>query len=282
MKNIVVGIDFSNNSVNALKHAVALVLKSNAVLHLVWVKTPAVSNELAQKSSSTYIQKAQEYLQQLKAECKKEAPNADINCVMLEGKPAYELTKYAGNLLDCLLVMGTHGASGFEEAIIGSNAFKTIGLTTVPTLILRENISINRDLTQILVPIDSSFETLQKMKYAVGLAKDFSAKLLLLGINTTEDEVLRHTINVQLGHAASMCDNANVRYEVHTISVKGISTLAVIDFAKNVDVNLITFMREEEDDMTNFWMSSTTRQLINTSPVPLFIIPNVNHCVQTK
>ena len=44
MKNIVVGIDFSKNSLNALKHAVAIGLKTKGTLHLVWVKTPAVSN----------------------------------------------------------------------------------------------------------------------------------------------------------------------------------------------------------------------------------------------
>ena len=282
MKNIVVGIDFSKNSLNALKHAVAIGLKTKGTLHLVWVKTPAVSNEIAKKSASSYTKRAEEYLQHLKAECKAEAPHCGVNCVILEGKPAYELTKFAANLQDSILVMGTHGVSGFEEAFIGSNAYKTIGLTEVPVLIIRENIEINRDLTQILVPIDSSFETLQKMKPAIKFAKAFSAKLLLLGINTSEDPMLKHTINVQLGHAGNMCTKANVRHDVHTIAVKTNSSKAVIDYAQNVDVNLVVIMREEEEDMTNFWMGSTTRMMINTSPVPMLIIPNVNHFAVSK
>ena len=52
MKNIVVGIDFSKNSLNALKHAVAIGLKTKGTLHLVWVKTPAVSNEIVSRYSS--------------------------------------------------------------------------------------------------------------------------------------------------------------------------------------------------------------------------------------
>ena len=36
MKNIVVGIDFSQNSENALRHAVALALKTDAKIHIVW------------------------------------------------------------------------------------------------------------------------------------------------------------------------------------------------------------------------------------------------------
>lgn len=282
MKNIVVGIDFSKNSLNALKHAVAIGLKTKGTLHLVWVKTPAVSNEIAKKSASSYTKRAEEYLQHLKTECKAEAPECTVNCIILEGKPAYELTKFAANLQNSILVMGTHGASGFEEAFIGSNAFKTIALTEVPVLIIRENIEINRDLTQILVPIDSSFETLQKMKHAIKFAKAFSAKMLLLGINTSENPELRHIINVQLGHASAMCDKANVRYDVHTIAVKTSTTKAVVDYAKSVDVNLFVIMREEEDDMTNFWMGSATRQMINTSPVPMLVIPNVNHFAVSK
>lgn len=282
MKNIIVGIDFSKNSMNALKHAVAIGLKTKGTLHLVWVKTPSVSNEIAKHLESSYSKKAEDFLLNLKQECIAEAPECTINCVILEGKPAYELTKYAANLQNSILVMGTHGVSGFEEAFIGSNAFKTIGLTEVPILIIRENIEINRDLTQILVPIDTSFETLQKMKYAIKFAKDFSAKILLLGINTSEDPMLKHTVNVQLGHASDMCDKANVRHEVRTIAVKTNSSKAVVDYAQNIDVNLLVIMREEEEDMTNFWMGSTTRMVINTSPVPMLIIPNINHFTINK
>jgi len=79
-----------------------------------------------------------------------------------------------------------------------------------------------------------------------------------------------------------MCNSKNIRYEAHTIAVNSTSTKAVLDYAQNIDVNLVVIMREEEDDMTNLWMSGATRQMINTSPVPMLIIPNVNHFAVSK
>jgi hypothetical protein len=49
-----------------------------------------------------------------------------------------------------------------------------------------------------------------------------------------------------------MCDDAIVRNAAATIDIKGNVAQAVIEFAKNQDVNLIAVMREEEDDFSNF------------------------------
>lgn len=276
MKNIVVGIDFSKNSLNALKHACSLSLRTGGKLHLVWVKTPTTTNAIG-VSKSQVSKKAEEKLEEYVAECKKEVPKSEIISVILEGKSAAELTKYTANLQNSVLVMGTHGASGFEDETTGSNAMRALGLTKVPILILREGVKITRDLIQVLVPIDTSFETLQKMKYAITFAKAFSAKVMLLGLKASKNPEMTHVINVQLGHAIAMCEQANVRFSAATIDVTGNAAKAVIDFASKEDVNLITVMREEEDDFSTFWLGTTTRQLASISPIPLLVIPNVNH-----
>jgi nucleotide-binding universal stress UspA family protein len=41
-------------------------------------------------------------------------------------------------------------------------------------------------------------------------------------------------------------------------------------------------MREEEDDFSNFWMGSATRQLVNNTPMPLLVIPNVTYFSVSK
>ena len=283
MKNIVVGIDFSKNSYNAMKHAVTISLRNKAKLHLVWVKTAAMKTDLAVNTTTDdYMSKVREKLNEWVEECKAEAPESSVTSIILEGKPAIELCKYASNLNKGMIVMGTHGVSGFEEFFVGSNAFRTLNLTTVPVLILREGIEINRDLTEILVPIDTSFETLQKMKIAIEFAKDFSAKICLLGMINPISNDIKHIINVQLNHAASMCKKANVRYDVLPLEISGDSITALLDSAKKMDVNLMVIMREEEHDLSSVWMGSNTRQVVNNSPMPLLIVPNVNQYLLNK
>ena len=283
MKNIVVGIDFSKNSYNAMKHAVAISLKNKAKLHLAWVKTAAMKTDLAVSTTTdNYMTTVREKLNQWVEECKTEAPESSVTSIVLEGKPAVEICKYAANLSKAMIVMGTHGVSGFEEFFVGSNAFRTINLTSVPVLILREGIEINRDLTEILVPLDTSFETLQKMKISIEFAKDFNAKICLLGVVNPVSNDIKHVINVQMQHAAAMCKKANVRYDVQTLDVPGDSISALLGAAKKMDVNLMVIMREEENDLSSVWMGSNTRQIVNNSPMPLLIVPNVNQFLLNK
>ena len=277
MKNIVVGIDFSENSENALRHAIAVALKSKGVLHVVWVKTPTASTKLDVANEDDMMTKAHARLDEMVKWARAEAPKLVIQPVILEGKAYVKLTQYATNLPDSLLVIGSHGASGFEEMFIGSNTMKVVGTTKIPVLIIGHNVNVKRDLTKILVPVDTSFETLQKIKPATQIASLFSAKISLLGLCDDKYPDERHVIGVQLNHAAGMCDVANVRYDAATLEVKGDVPTAVVEWAKKEDVNLIVIMREDEDDITSFWLGSTTRQLMNQSPMPLLVIPNVMH-----
>jgi nucleotide-binding universal stress UspA family protein len=274
MKNIVVGIDFSQNACNAMRHAVAIAIKTKGTIHLVWVKTPGVSQNIVKENSLDYAKSAEKKLNELVKQCKAEAPSCEVHGVILEGKTSKQLTKFASNLSDSTLVIGTHGISGFEEFFVGSNAFKSINMSKQPVLILREGVDVHRDLINILAPIDTSFDTLQKIKHAVAYAQAFNAKLLLAGLMRTNKED-RHIVKVQLKHARNMCDDANIRYEVHELAVKGNIAEKLIKYAISKEVNLMVIMRESDSSVQ--WVGTDACQLINQAPMPLLIIPNVDH-----
>ena len=280
MKNIVVGIDFSNNSINSMKHAVAISLKTGGKLHLVWVKTPGAAKGLGKGSIDDFTKEANRKLELLAKECRAETPNSEVQVVILEGKTFEVLPQYAANLESALIVIGTHGISGFEEQFLGSNAFKLVCASTVPILILREGIQINRDLTQILAPIDISFETLQKVKPAIAFAKAFGAKILLEGFHLHKDKEGKHVVEVQCGHAAKLCLNANVRHDIEIREYENAINDAVIQCAEQKDVNLMVIMRESESG--GLFIKNTVQQLLITTPMPLLTIPNVNHFSITK
>lgn len=273
MKNIIVGIDFSNSSMNAMRHAVAVALKTGADMHLVWVKTPGVSNNVTDDKGDNYIKKVQKTLEEWKDLCKMESPDTEVNTVILEGKVHQEITRYASNQPNSVIVMGTHGTSGFEEGYIGNNVYRLINDATVPVLIMRENIEIKRDLHNIYAPIDLSFETLQKMRYAIFLAKAFAAKISITGIYYPNNADTRHVINVQMRHAADMCEDSNVRFELIPLTVQKDLCKVLLDHAHQLDSNLIVIMREENE--TDFSANSTMREILSTSKMPLLIIPNV-------
>jgi len=272
-KNIIVGVDFSNSSHNAMRHAVSIALKTGADIHLVWVKTPGVANNVTDDGGDNYIHKVQASLEDWKKECKMEAPAVEVNTVILEGKVHTEILKYAANQSIPIVVMGTHGTSGFEEGYIGNNANRLIKEARVPILIMRENIEIKRDLHNIYAPIDLSFETLQKMRYATYLAKCFAAKVLIAGIYYPNNADTRHIINVQMRHASDMCEDKNVRHEMVPLTVHRDYVQTLLNHAHELDANLIVIMREESE--TDFTSSSNMTEILSTSKMPLLIIPNI-------
>lgn len=270
-KNIIVGVDFSQSSLNAMRHAVSLALKTGADIHLVWVKTPGVTRNA--DGDDEYIHKCQAHLEEWKDMCRMESPTTEVNTIILEGKVHVELPKYATNFSNPIIVMGAHGSSGFEEGYIGNNANRLIRETKVPILIMRENIEIKRDLHNIYAPIDLSFETLQKMRYATYLAKRFAAKITIAGIYYPNNVDTRHIINVQMRHAADMCEDANVRHEMVPLTVQRDYVQTLLNHAHEQDANLIVIMREESE--TDFTSSSNMNEILSTSKMPLLIIPNV-------
>ena len=272
-KNIIVGVDFSNSSHNAMRHAVSIALKTGADIHLVWVKTPGVANNVTEDGGDNYIHKVQASLEDWKKECKMEAPAVEVNTVILEGKVHTEILKYAANQSVPIVVMGTHGTSGFEEGYIGNNANRLIKEARVPILIMRENIEIKRDLHNIYAPIDLSFETLQKMRYATYLAKCFAAKVLIAGIYYPNNADTRHIINVQMRHASDICEDKNVRHEMVPLTVHKDYVQTLLNHAHELDANLIVIMREESE--TDFTSSSNMTEILSTSKMPLLIIPNI-------
>ncbi len=275
MKNIVVGIDFSESSENALKHAVAVAIKFEVPIHLVWVKTPGMSSQLL--SGSNHMTEAENRLERMLHNIKLEAPAVNAQRVILEGKPSIEICKYAHNLVNPLIVIGMHGMSGFEEKYVGNNAFRIVTMAKCPVLALRLDIHIGRDLTEIMVPIDASFETLQKVTPAITFAKAFNAKVNLLGTYTSSEQDVRYVLNVHLRQAQEMCDKLSVRYETSTISIRDNVCQSLVEYAKTADVNMLVIMREEEEEFADLWLGSTTRRLMSYTTMPMLIIPNVNH-----
>lgn len=275
MKNIVVGVDFSNCSMNAMRHAVSISIRNHAKLHLVWVKTPKTfADTESDKKTGDYMSKATAKLQEWARMCKQESPASEVNTVILDGKIHIVLVQYAANLPESIIALGTHGISGFEEGYIGNNAYRLINHSSVPVLIMRENINIKRDLYKILTPIDMSFETLQKMKLSIKLAKDFAAQICLLGIINPIDAETKHIVNVQLNNAVKMCLKAAVRYSAKSMEITTDVSSVVLNYAREIDANLITLMREESDSY--FTASTVMRSILTTSQRPLLILPNVN------
>ncbi len=271
MKDIIVGTDFSECSINALKHATAIAEKIGCDIVLLWVEKPGASLEDDAKGEKNYREKAEKKLITI-ADSYKSLMSKENRIIpkIRQGKPATEISKEAEKNEARLIVVGSHGNSGFEEGQIGSNAYRTVMAVKCPVLTVQYHTNFSRALTDIVLVVDSTEETLQKVPFTVKIAKLFAAKIHILGIVTSNIKGQQNLVEAYLRNAEKYVRDHNIRFSTYIKdSTNAVNT--IIDFTKEVDANLIVIMSEQSNDM-GVWLGSQARDMINKSKSPVLCI----------
>ncbi len=182
-----------------------------------------------------------------------------------------EIVQTAKETDAALIVMGTHGVTGFEEFWMGSNAYKVVNSTSCPVLTMREDARINEFKT-IVLPIDTSFESRQKVPYAQKLAEKFGATIHVLGVSTDTDKDAEYKINAYIRQIE---DHFTEHKISHTVSknLGGNITNNTINFAKEKNADLIVIMTEQELQIGSFFLGKFAQQMVNHSTIPVLSIP---------
>jgi nucleotide-binding universal stress UspA family protein len=142
IRSILVPIDFSVHSKNALKYAVLMARQFGAALHLVYVVEPTiypadlgfgqvvlpgVEEELRQKGAL-----------ELRALIEKEIGDAvSATSMVRTGNPHHEILNEAEEKEVDLIIVATHGHSGVEHMLFGSTADRIVRHARCPVLIVR-------------------------------------------------------------------------------------------------------------------------------------------------
>jgi nucleotide-binding universal stress UspA family protein len=110
------------------------------------------------------------------------------------GGTASHIVERARTLPADLIVMGTHGLSGFERLMLGSITEKVLRKAPCPVLTVPPAASTAAKIpyTRILCPIDFSESSLAALRFAVSLAEEADAHLMLLHVLDwpADDELL--------------------------------------------------------------------------------------------
>jgi nucleotide-binding universal stress UspA family protein len=280
IKNVIVGIDFSDGSINAMQNAISVALKYKAKLTLLFVLIPDARTLVGadEANRSNIVSIAEKRLKKLVTECKRSLPQSVVEYKIRMGKVSKEMNAEAKEQGNALIVVGTHGCSGFEEVFIGSSAFRIISASKSLILSVRCGVNIQRDLTNILVVIDDSRETMQKLKYAASIAKVFQAKVHIMGMYPTRYPDIRKTIDANVKLAENFLLSKNVRLDSVLIK-KNKKVDTVLEYAEKKNVNLIIVMKEVELAGENvFIMAPFSEKIVNRSPIPILTV-NVDESI---
>ena len=141
-KHLIVAVDGSTTSMNALRHAAGLAaIDKTAQLTLVTVANPSEFMSLHENYEAAAISQGNEVLAVAETAARElGVENVNVH-LLLANKGVKEmapgLVGYADEINADLLVLGTHGRSGLIHLLMGSFAETVMRQTHLPLLVIR-------------------------------------------------------------------------------------------------------------------------------------------------
>lgn len=181
----------------------------------------------------------------------------------------YEDISKAGDLLDAsLIVMGTHGARGFQK-VFGSHAVKMISYSDQPFLITQGKKSVDKMKT-IVMPFSFEKKSIQIATFAASIAKKFKATIHLVGYQD-KDELLDKGRQVNQKIVREYLVENNVEHVIAKVQ-KGVDfEKQLMAYAAEVDADLMAAGYYKDGIITN--PNSFIQEMIeNELHIPLLTI----------
>lgn len=271
MDLIIVAIDFSDNSINTLEHALTIAKKTQADLLMVWVNIPSIAKNLLTEKQTDINKVVEEKFDDLINKYKYHLPDSKLEFVIRKGKVYKEVAKVAEERGADLILVGTHGTSGYDPFWIGSNANKLISSAPCPVITIRLGVDIKRDLKRIILPLDDTRETRQKVPVVTDIAYFFNAEVYILGLYTSHVDHYRYLVDTYCEQVERHFIKKRIKCKVYKIEAGNV-TKATIEFATKNDGNLIAIMTEQTTSTMNLWMGPYAQQMVNQSPIPVISV----------
>jgi len=274
MKRILVPTDFSEHAENALKAAVLIAKKTKCelfILHL--LEVPNQINDTITGGSSIpeemlFIKKANEKLQKITEQPYLAGISVNVS-VQYERTFSGILAFNKKNKID-LIVMGSHGTSGIEELLLGSNTEKVVRLSEIPVLVIKKDV---RDLKfkNMVFASDFSPETKKPFVKMRDFAAIFDANLFLVFICTPNS--FKTTLDAEKIMSKFIKNYEIKNYSLHIFNDTNVEN-GIVNFSKTIDADLIGLCTHGRTGLAHFFTGSISEDLVNhvTKPIITFKI----------
>ncbi|HEU5329437.1 MAG: universal stress protein [Thermomicrobiales bacterium] len=178
-KTIVAPLDGSRLAERALPYAALLAQRLTARVHLVRATQAAVH-----EARVTVLHEARAYLERTASELA--AQGVEVTSEAVYGDAATHLAQVARQQSALMLIMATHGRSGFSHAALGSVAEAVLRHAPAPVWLIGPRVPappliINEPAPRIVVPLDGSSFAEEALVVAAELGTVFGAELILVG-----------------------------------------------------------------------------------------------------
>jgi len=281
-KRILVPLDGSVVAEAALAYAALIAGRNKAELVLLTV---------CDRDNETTTRPRQAYLEQKAEELR--AERLKVSTAVVCGNTVEQIAVYAlRNMID-LLIISSHGYSGFKRLLLGSVAGRVIDYVKIPILLVKAGKAAKEkpELKRILLPMDGSQFSETSIPYAQSVIGGTDAEIELLtvakpplvpsdrsaNIKPSWEEYRDALVADAKEQAMAYLERVRTAFTDEKTSVKllvemGKPADSIMQAAEREQVNLIALSSHGRTGAERVFYGSVARRLIDESGIPLLLI----------
>ncbi len=273
IKRILVPTDFSETSNYAVTKACRMASRLSAKLYIIHVLESSpyklVQSDENPKEKVVYQKNIMDRLEKLSTSISEEY-NIEVSTLIGEAKVTDAIEEaIRDNKID-LIVMGTSGASGMREFLIGSNAQRIVNLASCPVITFRVPPG-EMGFKTIVLPVEGWNSSIEKLDYVTEIAKLYNSQVHLLGIIESRKKADMRQVLVLLNEAEKYLKEAGISFLRKIIASDQVAkeTLA---YAEEIKADLIMVMTEHESKLQTALAGIVAKHIANHSEIPVMSI----------
>ncbi|MFM7054298.1 MAG: universal stress protein [Bacteroidota bacterium] len=272
---IIIPVDFGEQSLIAVRQSFNMAKLTNSELTLLHV----IDNDLMGVFQSKIFSKSdlheqhmagvKQQLEELAAQIRQES-GVKVNTRIMEGKIYDAIVDVSAEDDAGLVIMGTMGAVGLKKKILGSNASRVVREAVCPVITIKGK-EHRFGIKHILLPLDLTKETKEKVNKAINIARMFGSVIHIVTIVESGDEFITNKLTRQMDQVSDHIQESGITCTTEFVE-GGDVVDEILKVADKTQSDLIMIMTQQEVGFTDLFISSAAQEVINRSEVPVLSI----------
>ncbi len=272
MKNILVPVDFSDDSHNAVDHAIQLAREFGTALTLMNSFTMPYTNSSVIISMTDILrQNAEEDLANYKERLKKEFDLSGLEikteAILGEVKDAVD-TVVKREAVD-LIVMGTKGASGMKAALFGSNTASVIRRVDTPLLAVPAEASFKKPERVVFATDYELKSSHRSLRFLATFVSHFNAELNILNVREDDEDLPQFSEAIET--IREDLDLDEVRHSYNIIDSEDVEE-GINDHIHEYGGDVLAMVTHNYNAIEKVFHRSLTKQVALHTSVPLLAL----------
>jgi nucleotide-binding universal stress UspA family protein len=271
MKNILIPTDFSANSRRAAEYAILLFHQNDTNLYLM------NSYEMPQAGASMLIsmedilkKNSEEELCSLEIDLKQDfsGHKPNLKTISIYGDPVFAVSKVVEDNKIDLIIMGTQGASGLKEKLIGSNTASVVKKANCSVLVVPEKSPLNVP-KRILLAIDPANFDANAILPLQKIAKTFQSTIHLLYVASENTKISDNDL-LLLTKLDKQLNGIKIVPKV-LISTNPVESIDA--YAEQIEANMVVMLPRKTNFFESLFFKSHSKKMAMHTNIPLLTLP---------